>query len=85
MTITLPGINMNGDSASELYRLNCAAHEAVINAITAVQNAAPHGRNYQTMPQGSYQAAIEEHRQRLLALHKIRNELEEISLHCGRS
>ncbi len=77
--ITLPTVHLNGTGRAQLLCQNKDALIAVRKAITAVQAAAPHGRDYYTQdPVTSYTKAREEHAVRLRALEKIESELIEI-------
>ncbi len=77
-----PTIHLNGTSKRELYLAYYAAHNAVQDAINSLATTAPHGRDY--YPQGDkviYDAA-KEHAKRMVALHDILTELEDLTLHC---
>jgi len=82
--IQLPLINLNGTSAEELKRLNANAYYALKTAIEAVHAAAPHGRDYQTVP-GAYQAARAEHIARVNRLSDIQDEYIAILTEIGKS
>ena len=71
--IQLPLVNLNGTSREELQRLYHDAYAAIENAMSKVNAAAPHGRDYQTVP-GAYQVARAEHIARLNRLSDIRDE-----------
>jgi len=81
----LPTIHLNGTSAKELCEQYSTAAFAVRDAINAVQNSSPHGRDY--YPQGNCNCARaqHEHSQRLDALESIYRELEALWTHCCES
>ena len=79
--MTMPTINRNGSSAESLTRKYGAARIAVMNALDALSEAAPHGRDYQLNP-GAYMVAAIEHERRYKALRDIRDEMEKLELYC---
>jgi hypothetical protein len=80
-----PTIHLNGTNAQDLLEDQLKAMNAIRNAIQALQNAGPNGRDY--YPQGSqaFQHAQEEHEQRLLVLRNVLAELETIAEHVAKS
>lgn len=82
--MVLPDINLNGTDRDELQRLNHNACHHLRGAISALNDAAPHGRDYQT--QGDPRAifrALEEHADRVRALHRVLADLEVIAVHIA--
>jgi hypothetical protein len=82
-TWPMPQVNMNGTSRADLLAGYMAAHSAVDAALNAVANAAPHGRDYQTLADGAWRRANSAHINRCVALNDIRGELEAIILHLA--
>lgn len=66
--IIFPQVNLNGTSAEALLRQYTQAADAIRVAVNAFVDAAPHGRDYQTLPDGAYERARAEHRQHLIHL-----------------
>lgn len=79
----LPQINLNGTGGVQLMEQYLLARKAVQDAIEAVAEAAPHGRDYQTLPPGSAHKAMEEHVDRMNRLRSVHNELEAIAEHLA--
>lgn len=74
-----PMININGTSADELLAQIINAMVALRKAQQAITDAAPHGRDYQTAPDGAYfRVATAQHRSRLVRLTEISQEIENI-------
>lgn len=70
-----PTVHLNGTNRGVLIEQLLAARDAVNNAMEALRNAAPNGRDY--YPQGSrmiYQAT-DEHVARMLKLEEVHREL----------
>ena len=66
--IMLPQVNLNGTSAEALLRQYTQAADALRVAVNAFVDVTPHGRDYQTLPDGSYAVAREQHRAHLINL-----------------
>lgn len=79
----LPQINLNGTARSDLLELYLDAKIALERAITALNAAAPHGRDYQTYPDHStvVYAALREHADRILKVRQVLAEIETIAEH----
>lgn len=73
--IALPTVHLNGTSKKELVEQLMTAHTALGEAYSALQAAAPNGRDYYPQGPGAIQLALREHGERLQALQKIRDEL----------
>jgi hypothetical protein len=82
-TILKPTIHSNGTGANSLTDAYTKAMLAVHDAITAVAESGPNGRDYYPQGGDAIQAAVEEHRTRLAALEKVRDELEQLAAHCA--
>jgi hypothetical protein len=80
-----PIVNLNGTSAFELLEQHLVVKRHLTHAIAALQEACPHGRDYQTL--GDYKAlqalhiALDEHSNRLLRLRQVLVEIETIAEH----
>ena len=68
MSNTFPVVNMNGDRAETLIAQAQKVSEALREAKAAIQEAFPHGRNFQNNPAGDYDKAREEAYAMLAAL-----------------
>jgi len=73
--MTAPTVNSNGSSAESLMRDVMDARAAVEDAIRAFRACAPHGRDFQTAPAGSFEAARSAFWQRMDALQAISSDL----------
>jgi predicted lipoprotein len=82
--MTAPTINNNGTSGKELLGQIREAYSAVEAAIDALRKAAPNGRDYQTAPEGSFEAAREAYHARLQALSEIRSDLFGVGVQIAR-
>jgi hypothetical protein len=80
--LTKPTIHLNGTSAEALRNQYAAAHTAVEQAITALSEAAPHGRDYYVRGGSAYAQAAMEHSYRMNALTRVRDELLELHDAC---
>lgn len=78
----LPQINLNGSTGMELASQYQEAADAIAKAVN-LMSAIPHGRDYQTLPAGSFEKAREEMIQRVMPLIIARNELFAIAIHCA--
>ena len=81
----LPVVNLNGTAASELLEQHLLVKRHLQHAIEALQEACPHGRDYQTLggekaSQALYRA-LDEHSNRLLRLRQVLVEIETIAEH----
>jgi hypothetical protein len=59
--LVYPTVNMNGTDGKELFNQYRAVYEAFEPLMDALAGARPHGRDYQTMPVGSYETAREQY------------------------
>ena len=75
-----PTIHLNGTSKRELYLAYYAAHNAVQDAIMALAQTTPHGRDYYPQGDQAYARASKEHRDRIAALKVILADLESLTL-----
>lgn len=79
---TYPTIHMNGTGAAQLLQQYSAALYALSDAMTALCDAAPHGRDYYPQGDTAYREAAAEHAARALKLGQVYAELERLCLHC---
>jgi hypothetical protein len=77
-----PTLNINGSSAFDLIDPRRDAMDALMDAIEALKQVTPNGRDY-ICNRGRFIADRELHFDRLAALHTLRNELLEEALHIG--
>jgi len=77
MPVTAPTLNLNGTSKRALISEVRAAIHALFEAEAALEKMTVHGRDYQTTdtPDVHFLQARKEHRERLAALTRIREEL----------
>lgn len=59
-----PRANLNGTSKKELLDQYSKALSALLAAQEALAQMSPHGRDYQTLPDGQYLIAAKQHRAR---------------------
>lgn len=78
MALTLPTVHLNGTSRKDLIRDYETAMTAVHAAFTALQAAAPNGRDYYPQGPDACGRAEDEHRARLGHLEAVHTELTEI-------
>jgi len=71
-----PVINFNGTSSRELLNQKNTAIQALHALMTAMGNATPHGRDFQTVEPIKYTAARHEHERRTNALSALYEALE---------
>lgn len=64
-TQTMPRVNINGTSRAELIEQQQAVIMATRVLLRALHEALPHGRDYQTAPDGAFAAAREQWLKRL--------------------
>ncbi len=77
----LPIVNINGTERDDLLKDYMAARKALQLAVEALGAASPHGRDYQTMPQGSFYAAQPEPADRIVKVRSVLAEIETIAEH----
>lgn len=81
-TLIFPTVHLNGTGGSALRNQADAARHALANAIAALREMAPHGRDYYTQDSkingDAYIKAQSQHEARLISLTNISNELVDI-------
>lgn len=75
-----PTVHLNGTSRESLMDQYRAAYRAVQDALKALANASPHGRDYYVQEDGAYNRAAREHNERCEKLRIVSDELLEIAL-----
>lgn len=83
MALTLPTVHINGTSREELQRQNREAWAAINAAITALNNAAPHARDYYVEGEEAFRKAAAEHLTRKAKLLEVQKELTQIAYHLA--
>jgi len=79
-TVSAPRIHLNGTSSLSLIQSLDAAHDTIGQAMEALKDTAPNGRDYYTEGPAALNTAQDEHRARSLALHNVQAELYAIIL-----
>lgn len=79
-----PTININGGNPQSLIDAFLAGMGACVVLDQALAACAPHGRDYQTAPDGDHGRAMEQNRLRRLLVNQIREELEAMALEVQR-
>lgn len=76
--LAVPTIHLNGSGKKNLTEQLENAVIALNNALDALQQAAPHGRDYYPQGDDAYNLAARQHRSRIESLHLVQNELKDI-------
>ena len=76
-----PTIHLNGTSADDLFEQYGEIATTLRTAISALEANQPNGRDYYPQGMGAIQIATEEHRQRILRVEAVLDEIEELRLH----
>lgn len=71
-----PIVNLNGSTRKQLVEQQLAVIDALNETLSAMAEAMPHGRDYQTQAPGTYQAARDAYLDRRAEIVKLRDELE---------
>jgi len=73
----VPVVNLNGESREALVNARTAARIVVMEAMKALAECAPHGRDYQTSTRERYEGARALYVKRFAFLDQLANELED--------
>jgi hypothetical protein len=73
--LVFPQVNLNGTNVDELCEQAREGYEAVTKARMALYKMMPHGRDYQTLPEGAYRQARDQHEARIHKLNEIKDDL----------
>lgn len=76
-----PVVHTNGTGQEDLMRQYREAYRAVQDALKALAQASPHGRDYYVQEDGALDQAFREHNMRCEKLRSVSDELLEIALH----
>jgi hypothetical protein len=76
--LAVPTLHLNGTSPERLVEQNQKLVAALRSALDALQEAAPHGRDYYVQGPDAYAKAAAEHRARQEALSKVFDEAKDI-------
>jgi len=79
-SLVTPRVNLNGTDQADLVKQNTAVADALKAAIKAATLAHPHGRDFQTLPPGTYAQADEASRLRIRALTEILDDYQALAL-----
>ncbi len=79
--LTVPTVHLNGTSKRELQEQAQHAYLAVGSALKALQDAAPHSRDYYPQGIGAYGHAAVEHESRMERLRSVQDELQLLAEH----
>jgi hypothetical protein len=82
--MTAPTINNNGTSQARLLEQFSDARAAIDKAISALRETAPHGRDFMTAPEGSFEAARTAFWERMDALQEISSDLMTVEVQIAR-
>jgi len=77
--LMVPSVHINGTPYPELFNPVCNAGVAVREAIEALQETAPHGRDYYLQGNEALQKATSEHLARLEKLQSVLQELQDLA------
>ena len=77
-----PTVHLNGTSEESLLDGFSAAHNAIIDAIKAMEDCAPNARDYY-VNYGSIHIAISEHSARVASLVAVRDDIMELAEHVA--
>jgi hypothetical protein len=81
--MTLPTIHRNGTAPRDLLDGLCDAGRAINDAIKAVCEAGPNGRDYYPQGQAAMSAAQSEHESRLERLRSVLTEIQQLAEHVS--
>ncbi len=75
LKLTIPTIHLNGSSKESLVKDLKNAHTAIRNAIDALRETAPHGRDYYLQGDKAFEKARNEHCERVVKLEAVKKEI----------
>jgi hypothetical protein len=81
--LAMPTVHLNGTDKHSLLLGYRAAMAALNLAIDAVQDTAPHGRDYYVQNFNPIQQAMSEHAERLQKLQRVMQEIEALAIHVS--
>lgn len=74
--LPLPQVNLNGSPGGRLVEQQVKVLNALYRLEEALAEASPHGRDYQTLPEGAYQQARDAWAERRMLAQDLRHEIE---------
>lgn len=80
--LAAPTIHTNGTSRASLFDGYVDAGTAIREAISKLEDAAPHGRDYYLQGEGAYKVAERQHLDRLARLQSVLAEITHLVEHC---
>jgi hypothetical protein len=78
--MAVPQIHLNGSSRTDLLDQFKTAYIALAAARYALQQAAPHARDYYVISPGAFEVAREQHESRLQRINDVLEELQSIAI-----
>ncbi len=81
---TFPMVNINGTVAGQLLFQQRNVADKLRELKKAYIDAAPHGRDYQTAPEGTYEQARQEHYEKQAQLNEMLNDAIAIAMHVSK-
>jgi hypothetical protein len=75
-----PKVNLNGTRGKDLLDQVIDAGHGVSKAMDALDDAAPHGRDYLPQGQGEYPLAAKQHADRMARLKSVYDELQQVAM-----
>lgn len=78
--LAIPTIHMNGSNAGALIEALMTARSKLMDAMRAMQDVCPNGRDYYPQGHAAMQEALRQHANRMHSLDAITRELEEIAV-----
>ena len=72
--LVVPKVNLNGTSIETLFADATDVYNVLLNLGAAMSRARPHGRDFQTMPDGTYEVARQAWLDRMVVVEKMQKE-----------
>jgi hypothetical protein len=82
-TLRKPTVHLNGTSPDALFEQLANVNGAIRKAISTLQEAAPHGRDYYPQGDNAINEATKEHLDRIARLRSVMSEIEELAEHVA--
>lgn len=81
--MTLPTIHLNGSGPARLLAELIDASAALSGALAALKRGAPNARDYYPQGPGAYQAAADEHMDRMRRVAAVQDEIDALAQHVA--